>query len=91
MIEAPSSVIGIRSARRKMHQTTIETGATELAYTRGELEYLLVHSGFVEIAFHPVDALTRSKVKLGIRKLLRKLGCEDLLLSASYLIHARKC
>jgi SAM-dependent methyltransferase len=46
VIEAPSSVIGIRKARQKGHQITTESGATEIAYTRGELEYMLVHSFF---------------------------------------------
>lgn len=71
-------------------QTTIESGATELAYTRGELEYMIRHAGFKEIDFHAVDDLTRNPVKLTIRRMLRASGWEDALLSVTYVIHARK-
>ena len=90
VIEAPSSVIGIRKARQKGHQITTESGATEIAYTRGELEYMLVHAGFKDINFHAVDDLTRNPIKLAIRKMLRAAGWEDLLLAVTYFIHAKK-
>ena len=90
VIEATSSVMGIRKARQNGHKITTESGATEIAYTRGELEYMLVHAGFKEIKFHPVDDLTRNPVKLAIRKMLRAAGWEDLLLTVTYFIHAKK-
>jgi ubiquinone/menaquinone biosynthesis C-methylase UbiE len=90
VIELPSSVIGIRKARQSQYQKTIESGATELAYTREELKYMLTHTGFKDITFHAVDDLTRNPVKLAIRKILRTVGCEHLLLPVTYVIHARK-
>jgi ubiquinone/menaquinone biosynthesis C-methylase UbiE len=90
VIEAPSPVIGVRKAREVAYQTTIESGATELAYTRGELEYMIRHAGFKDINFHAVDDLTRNPLKLAIRKVLRATGLEDALLSVTYVIHAKK-
>ena len=90
LIEALTPVIGIRKAREKAHQVTVESGATELAYTRGELEYMIRHAGFKDINFYAVDDLTRSPVKLTIRKMLRAAGWEDALLSVTYVIHAKK-
>ena len=90
VIEAPSPVIGIRKARENAYQISVESGATELAYTRGEFEYMLRHAGFKDVNFYAVDDLTRNPVKLAIRKVLRAAGWEDVLLSVTYVIHAKK-
>jgi ubiquinone/menaquinone biosynthesis C-methylase UbiE len=90
VVEAPSSVIGIRKARSLKYELTVASSATELAYTREELEYMLRHAGFKEIKFYAVDDLTRNPVKLAIRKMLRALGLEHIFLTVTYIIHARK-
>lgn len=90
IVEQPFSVVGIQRGRELQYQNTLESGATELAYTRGELEYMLRHSGFKDITFHAVDSLTKNTLKRLVRKALRLIEVEHLFLPVTYLIHAKK-
>lgn len=90
IVEQPFSVVGIQRGRNLQYQNTLESGATELAYTRGELEYMLRHSGFKDITFHAVDSLTKNTLKRLVRKTLRLMEVEHLFLPVTYVIHAKK-
>jgi ubiquinone/menaquinone biosynthesis C-methylase UbiE len=90
IIEQPFALISIQKGRAIQYQRTVEFGATELAYTRGELEYLLQHAGFADVTCHAVDALTKNRLKLVVRKLLRAVDLERVFLGVTYVIHAKK-
>jgi SAM-dependent methyltransferase len=90
LIENPTSIIGLARARRSAIATTRESGATEIAYTRGELAYLLAHAGFEDASFTPHGALSRNPLKRWLRLVLRTIGVEHVLVSVNYAITATK-
>jgi SAM-dependent methyltransferase len=90
VIESPSSVLQIR--QRRLHSIAISrsSGATELCYTKGELEYMLRHAGFDAVTFHPVAANTRGPLRKLLRAGLRATGLEDHVRPPTYVIAARQ-
>jgi SAM-dependent methyltransferase len=90
VIESPSSVLQIR--QRRMHSIAISrsSGATELCYTKGELEYMLRHAGFDALTFHPVAANTRGALRKLLRVGLRAIQIEDQVRPPTYVIVARE-
>lgn len=89
VVETPSSVVGIASRRRAAIDISRSSGATELCYTTGEIDYMLRHAGFEEVSYFAVDGLTRGGLRHALRLGLRALGLEDLLKPPIYLIVAR--
>ncbi len=89
LVESPSSVVRIRDNRRRAIEISRYSGATEICYTAGELEYLLRHAGFERISFYPVDVLTRGVLRRGLRRLLRAARLENLFKPPVYVIVAR--
>lgn len=91
VVENPGSVLGIGRQRRLGLELSRQTGATEIAYTRGEIAYLLAHAGFDRITFHPVGGFSSNPLKRWARRLLRRLGLEHLVLAVGYVIVAEPC
>ncbi len=89
MIETPSSIVAVRERRRQAIKLSRTTGATEVCYTTGEIDYMLRHAGFDRVSYHPVDALTRGAVRKALRAGLRLLGLEDFFRPPIYVIVAR--
>jgi SAM-dependent methyltransferase len=90
MIENPSAAIGIERQRRRSLELTRSTETTEIAYTRGELHYLLCHAGFHEITWQAADGFSRNPFKRWVRRILRAADIEHLFLSVGYIISAIK-
>lgn len=89
LVETPSSVLRVRRNRRTAIELSRSTGATEICYTAGELDYILRHAGFDRVAYYPVDALTRGALRKAMRRVLRSLGLEDVVRPPIYVIVAR--
>jgi SAM-dependent methyltransferase len=89
LVESPSSVLRVRANRRRAIDISRSSGATEICYTTGELEYLLRHAGFDRVTFYPVDVLTRGVRRRGLRRLLRAVRLEDLVKPPVYVIVAQ--
>jgi SAM-dependent methyltransferase len=88
MIENPSAVLGIERRRRQCLELTKSTETTEIAYTRGELNYLLCHAGFEEITWQAADGFSRNPLKRWVRRLLRAADVEHYFLPVGYIISA---
>ena len=89
LVESPSSVVQVRANRQRAIDISRSSGATEICYTAGELDYMLRHAGFERISFHPVDVLTRGVTRRGLRRLLRAARLENLIKPPVYVIVAR--
>jgi SAM-dependent methyltransferase len=89
LVESPSSILGVHENRRRAIEISRSSGATEICYTAGELRYLLQHSGFERITFHPVNVLTRGPVRRVLRGLLRASGLENVFKPPVYVIVAQ--
>ncbi len=89
IVECPSALWSIKQARERCISISRSTGATELCYTKGELDYLIRHAGFDEISFYPDDSLTRGVLRRAFRGCLRILGIEDFFRPPTYVIVAR--
>jgi SAM-dependent methyltransferase len=90
VVESPATLLGIRRRRRHGLALSRETGATEIAYTRGEIDYLLAHAGFARRRWLPAGPLSPHPIKRLLRWSLRQSGLEPLLGSVSYLIAAER-
>lgn len=88
MVETPSSVLAVRRNRKVSIAISRSSGATELCYTTGELDYLLRYARFERVSYYPVDALTRGATRRALRRGLRALGLEDAVRPPVYLICA---
>lgn len=89
IFESPCSVRKIRDARARM--LALSESVTEIAYTRGELEYLIQNARVGELETLPVDALSRGGWRMAVRQGLRRLGVEDVLINPPcYLFMVRK-
>jgi SAM-dependent methyltransferase len=89
VVEMPSSVLAIRRRRREAIEISRTTGATEVCYTRGELDYLLRHAGFDRLSYYAVEGLSRGRLRRVLRLGLRRLRLEDLLRPPVYVVVAR--
>jgi ubiquinone/menaquinone biosynthesis C-methylase UbiE len=90
IVESPTATLHIQSGRNERLELSKSSGATELCYTRGELEYFIRHAGFDEVTFIPLDVMTKNPVKRILRKTIRRLALEDFVLGVLYVITARK-
>lgn len=89
MIENPCSTIAIEKQRRRGLELSRSTEATEIVYTRGELDYLLRHAGFVEIEWRPVSGFSSNPLKRWLRRAFRAANVEHYILSVAYIVTAR--
>jgi ubiquinone/menaquinone biosynthesis C-methylase UbiE len=88
VVESPSSLLRLRRNRQRAIAESRATGTTEVAYTRGEIDYLLRHAGFEAPRFVASTQLSPNPLKRAARLALRRLGIEDLVLSAGYIVWA---
>ena len=79
VLESPCSVVGIRNGRRRALEQS--NAVTEIAYTKAELEYLIEVANIGKVQCFPFDVLSRRGIKMVVRKILRYLGVEDVLLN----------
>ena len=75
ILENPCSVIKIRKGRRKALE--LSKNVTEIAYTRGELEYMAEVANIGKVENFTFDILSSRGIKMVVRKILRHLGVED--------------
>jgi ubiquinone/menaquinone biosynthesis C-methylase UbiE len=90
VIEQPAPVFGISRQRRRGLALTVASGATEIAYTRGELDYLLACAGFERRSFKAVRMFSKNPFKHFARWALRGVGLEHFVLSVGYNIWAER-
>lgn len=79
ILENPKSVIGIRKARAASFAMSGEN--TEIAYTRAELEYVILNANIGACEVRLWDVLSRPGPRRWVRKLARAVGLEDVLLN----------
>jgi SAM-dependent methyltransferase len=89
VVEAPYPVMKIRRGRKQAIALSRSSGATEMCYTKGELDYMIRHAGFDEVSYYPDDFLTRGALRRTFRRGLRILGVEDFVKPPNYIIVAR--
>lgn len=100
IVEQPCPVLNIRKGREIALQISKNTKATELCYTKGELEYIIRHAGFSKVSFYPVDIeeqkdypihiLVKKIIKRILNKIIRLFSLEDIVATPTYLIVAEK-
>jgi ubiquinone/menaquinone biosynthesis C-methylase UbiE len=90
LIEISVPPIRIREAREHALQASRETGFTEIAQTRSEMEYLIRHAGFDLVAFHTFKTTVGGSLKQWVRTGLRRLRLEHVLLHTLYVMEAKK-
>lgn len=81
ILENPVSVLKIRHVRRYLLSLSRTGNVTEIAYTRGELEYVIDNAKIGDWTAHTWDVLGRPGIRRWIRHLFRALKLEDILLS----------
>lgn len=79
ILENPSSTIKIQGARKKSLELSKST--TEVAYTKRELDYLIQVANIGTVQCFPLDILSRGGLKMVLRRILRFLTVEDLLVN----------
>ncbi len=79
VLENPPASIRIRQARKKA--LGLSEDVTEIAYTREELEYLILNSKVGKLTTFTFDILSRQGMRIKIRKFFRSLGIEHLVLN----------
>ncbi len=79
ILENPKSVIGIRSAR--LESLALSREVTEIAYTRGELEYLVANANIGHCEVLRWDVLSRPGLRRWVRTIVRVIGLEDVLIN----------
>jgi SAM-dependent methyltransferase len=88
VIESPAPLPWLARQRRESVRLSRETSATEVAYTRGELGYLLAHAGFSNVRWSNAGTLSANPGKRMVRRCLRGLGIEGLLGAVTYVVSA---
>ena len=88
--EQVNPLIRIQAAREKALQLTRVSGFTELALSRPEMQYWIRHSGFEHVDFYALDSMVRSRLKRWLRRGIRRLDLEHVLLPTQYVIQAKK-
>ncbi len=89
VLESPALPWAIRTRRRQAISISRATRTTEIAYTRGELEYLLGCGGFEVLAAVPSEGLSSRRPQRLARRALRALGLERHLMEVAYIFAAR--
>ena len=89
VIETCTATIKVQKGREKSLQMSRESGATEICYTQGELEYFFRQAGFVDYRIIALDDFTPSRAKRFVRRRLRQFGIEGLVLGTTNVIVAR--
>lgn len=79
ILENPKSVIGIRKAR--LASLALSSEATEIVYTRGELEYVIANANIGRCDALRWDVLSRPGLRRWVRTIVRALGLEDVLIN----------
>lgn len=79
ILENPKAVISIRRSRRECLALSAEN--TEIAYTRGELEYLILNANIGACDVRLWDVLSRPGPRRWIRTIVRAVGLEDVLIN----------
>jgi ubiquinone/menaquinone biosynthesis C-methylase UbiE len=87
IIEATSSLWTIPRARRASIAETRASGASEIAYTLGELLYVVEWSGFVvdHVLLSP-DPPSRTKLRTVVRRVLRLAGLSSVISTPTRII-----
>lgn len=79
ILESLSSVLRIRRQRRRALEES--DPASEIAYTREELEYLVAVAGVGPVTTIPVPSASRNLLRGAVRRLLRRLDLEHVLIT----------
>lgn len=79
ILENPKSVVSIRKARLASYSLSGEN--TEIAYTRAELEYVILNANIGTCDTIRWDVLSRPGPRRWIRTIVRALGLEDVLIN----------
>jgi ubiquinone/menaquinone biosynthesis C-methylase UbiE len=90
LVEISVPPITIRDARERALQLSRESGFTEIAHTRSEMQYWLRHAGFDLVTFHTLETTVGSPLKRWVRNGLRRLDLEHVLLHTLYVMEANK-
>ncbi len=88
ILEHPTAAINIRQARKR--SLSLSEHASEIAYTREELEYVMQAAQIGPLKVYTFDILTRPGFRSWVRKLLRHWGVEHLILRGTYLFLIEK-
>lgn len=79
ILENPCSLIKIRNGRKQALE--LSKSVTEMAYTKGELEYMIEAANIGNVQSFPFDILSGRGLKMAVRKILRYLGVEAVLIN----------
>lgn len=79
VLENPPAVLRLRGARRQALAQS--THATEIAYTKGEIEYLFANAGLHLVSSIPLDVLCRRGWRRAVRLTLRRASLEHVLIN----------
>ena len=79
ILENPKPVVRIRQART--HSLAISGEQTEIAYTRGEIEYLIANANIGSCDTRLWDVLSRPGPRRWIRQAVRAIGLEHVVLN----------
>jgi SAM-dependent methyltransferase len=90
VLETPALPWLIRARRNQGIQISRATRTTEIAYTRGELEYMLRCGGFVIDEIVPSEDLSPRLPQRWARRTLRALGLEKRLMTVAFIFAARR-
>lgn len=90
IIETCTATIRVRAGREKSIAMSRESGATEICYTQGELEYIVRQAGFVDYRVNSLDDFTPNRAKRLARRGLRRFGVEGLVVGTTNVIVARE-
>ncbi len=89
IFENPPAAIKMREARRKA--LSLSQNISEICHSKEEWEYMMQASQVGPVECYPLDILSRGGLKMVIRKFLRRLNLEHILINPpSYLFIIRK-
>lgn len=90
VIESPAPVIRLKGRRSHSIRVSRETGATELCYTKGDLEYLIRWAHFDRVACYPVPCRQTNRIKKAARAMARFMFLEEIIRPPTYVIIGEK-
>lgn len=79
VLESPAALMNINARRKR--SLALSGDVTEIAYTRGEIEYVIANAQLRLEAVHALDVLTRGVLRLVARRLFRAAGLEAIVLN----------